>query len=66
MAAELATVISKMYQGMRQNDPMAAEIFKQCIQSLSGDGMVWNPKGDLLMFVMPGRNEKGGAPTDQS
>lgn len=43
ICAELACVIQRMYAGLHQNNPEAAELFKRCIAiTAAGDAPTWD------------------------
>lgn len=66
VAAELASAVSGMYQGLTQKDPVDAAAFKACMQEFfEDDSPTWNAAHNMTMVTIP-VNKKGGTPTDQS
>lgn len=66
VAAELAAAISGIYQGLNSQEPMDAELFKDCVRRfMRDDSPVWNDPPEMVIVNVP-QHKKGGTPTDQS
>lgn len=65
IVCDVARAIGGLYNSLKQNNQVSAEVFKRALQhTVKDDSPAWEPSATAIIFDLSKKN--GGAPTGQS